>query len=160
MISMYEQMEQFSYDNDIMICTHCLPEGLSGYCYLSSVNDIKVIALNKKLDTTAEKTCVLAEEIEHYISTPEDLFAAPQSVKNKFERLARFNSIKKLMPFDKLIGARLRSINDACDLADYLDITLEFLISGLMAYKEHYGFSVSYRNFTICFDPFNIEKAS
>jgi hypothetical protein len=159
MISMYEQMEQLAYNNDIMIITHCLPDKLSGYCYLSTDHGIKTITLNKKLSTTAEKACVLAEELEHYISTPEDLFIAPKPMQEKYESIARFNAVKKLMPLDKLIDARRRRLCDVYELADYLGITSEFLESGLKAYKVHYGSAVPYRDFIIYFDPFNVEKA-
>lgn len=156
MVSEYERLEQFAFDNDILLLTGRLP-GLSGFYYLNMEYGIKSITLNTALDTTAKRISVLAEELEHYISTPEDLFAAPKEIRDKYERIARFAAIQRLIPFDKLI--KCRALCDIYELADYLDITPEFLMSGLLAYKEHYGRSVSYMDFTINFDPFYIEKA-
>ena len=153
----YEQMEQFTYDNGIVLLFDYLPNNLSGFYYANSNYGFKSITLNRKLDTTSIKTCVLAEEIEHYISTPEDLFTASKSIQEKYEYIARFNAIKRLMPFEKLVETR--RFCDIYELADYLNITFEFLEFGLKAYKEHYGLSVSYRDFIIFFDPFDVEKA-
>ena len=157
MISEYERLEQFAYDNDILLLTGRLP-GLSGFYYLNTEYGIKSITLSASLDTVAQKTCILAEELEHYVSTPQDLFTAPNAVRDKYENIARFAAIRRLMPFEKLL--RCRAFCDIYEMADYLNITPEFIAAGLLAYKEHYGYSVLYRGYTIHFDPFSIKKTS
>lgn len=157
MISEYERLEQFAYDNDILLLTGCLP-GLSGFYYLNTEYGIKSITLSRSLDTTAKKTCILAEELEHYISTPQDLFTAPKDLRDKYENIARFAAIRRLMSFDKLIKCRI--LCDIYEMADYLNITPEFIATGLLAYKEHYGYSVLYRGYTIRFEPFSVQRAS
>jgi Zn-dependent peptidase ImmA (M78 family) len=158
MVSDYEKMEQFVYDNDILLLYGRLPNDMSGFYYQNSNCGIKSITLSTKLDTTAKRICVLAEELEHYVTTPVDLFYATKYLRDKLENIARFNAVKKLMPFNKLIDARRRSC-DIYELADELNVTVEFLVYGLAAYKEHYGLTVSYKDFIISFDPFKVDKA-
>ncbi|MGE5494579.1 MAG: hypothetical protein ACM3S4_04680 [Burkholderiales bacterium] len=108
MVSDYEKMEQFVYDNDILLLYGRLPNDMSGFYYQNSKCGIKSITLSTKLDTTAKRICVLAEELEHYFTTPVDLFYATKYLRDKLENIARFNAVKKLMPFNKLIDARRR----------------------------------------------------
>jgi hypothetical protein len=157
MINELELMEQFAYDNDIKLLTDSLPGNISGFCYSNSEFTLKTITLNSNLVTTAEKTCVLAEEIEHYITTPFDLFAAPKHLQDKFERLARFNATKRLIPFDKLIEARRMNIRCPYELADFLNITIDFLFQGTSLFREHYNGHVIHKGFRINFSPFFIE---
>lgn len=160
MVSEYERMEQFAYECDILLLTGKLPCNLAGHCYLNSEFGIKSIILNASLDTSAKRTCVLAEELEHYLSTPGDLFNAPPCIQDKYERIARLGAAKKLIPFDKLIRARSADVDNIYDLAGYLNVSPDFLIMSLNLYKEQYGLSVTYRGYIIYFDPLNIEKAS
>ena len=159
MLNHLEQMEQFAHENNISLFIDSLPKEMSGFYYRNVKYGIRSITLSNNLDTTAEKICILAEELEHFISTPEDLFVASHSVREKYEKMARFCAVKRLMPFEKLINAKLLSINNSFELADYLNITVDFLQAGIKAYKDHFGLSVPYKDFIIYFDPFDIEKA-
>lgn len=159
MISAYELMEQFIYDNNILLLSDSLPSDIHGYYHQNCEYGIKSIILSSRLDTTAKRICVLAEEIEHFLTTPVDLFCAPKYLREKYEKTARYNAVKKLMPFEKLIDIKRRKLFDIYEFAEHLNITVEFLLSGLNVYKERYGNSVSYKDYIIYFDPFNIEKA-
>lgn len=159
MISEYERMEQFVHDNGILLLTDSLPNEMSGYYYLNTEYGLKTITMNSNLDTTAKRIGVLAEELEHYLITPVDLFTAPKYLRDKYESAARLNAVKRLMPFERLIDVSRRSICDIYELADYLGVTLEFFESGLIAYKEYYGYSASYKDYIIYFDPFRVAKA-
>ena len=157
MLSEYEVMEQFAYENDIKLLSDSLPADLSGYYYSNSDFGLKTITLNSMLQTTAEKTCVLAEEIEHYLTTPMNLFNAPHLLQNRFERIARINATKRLIPLSRLIEAKNSAITNQYDLAEFLNITYEFLDQGLTLYKENYNGWVLYKGYKIGFDPLLIE---
>jgi len=159
MISTYEQLEQLAFDINIKLQTDFLPNGMSGYYYLNTEYDVRAVTVSNRLETIVQKTCVLAEELEHFISTPEDLFTASKQMQSKYENIARFNAVKRLIPFEKLVEAKSHRFCDIYELADHLNVTPEFLEFGLVAYKEHYGASVSYRGIVIHFDPFYIRKA-
>lgn len=157
MINEFERMEQFAYDNDIKLLTDSLPDDLSGLCYLSTEYNLKTITLSTALRTEAEKTCVLAEEIEHYITTPLNLFTSSKQMQNKFERIARLNATKRLIPFDKLVEAHRRSIRCVYELADFLNVTFKFLYQGITLYSEYYSEGVVHKGFRISFNPLFIE---
>ncbi len=71
----------------------------------------KVIALNKNIDTTAEKNCILAEELGHYHTTAGNILDQKQLHNRKQERLARAWSYKRLVPLDKLVEAYKQGIH-------------------------------------------------
>ncbi len=158
MLNEFEVMEQFAYDNDIKLLSDSLPADLLGFYYANTAYGLKTITLNSRLQTAAEKTCVMAEEIEHYITTPMNLFSAPKPLQNKFERIAKLNATKRLIPFDKLIEAHRRYIKCPYELADFLNVTVEFLDQGIALYKEHYNGWAAYKGFFINFDPFLIKS--
>jgi Zn-dependent peptidase ImmA (M78 family) len=65
----------------------------------------KVIALNKNLETTAEKCCVLAEELGHYYTSAGNILDQSKIENRKQERRARTWAYQKLVPLDKLVLA-------------------------------------------------------
>lgn len=157
MLTEYERMEQFAFDHNIKIITGSLPDELSGYYYSNSKHNLVAITLNKNLKTTAEKTCTMAEELGHYFSTPFDLFG-PNDLLDKYEKKARWKAAKILISIDKLIKAKYDGVQNKYELAEYLNVTEEFLEQSLDLFKEYYGSCFRYNEYLINFDPLNIKK--
>jgi len=158
MLSEYEIMEQFAYINEIDILIDSLPENLSGYFYSNTEHGVKTITLDATLSTLTERTCILAEEIEHYLTTPVDLFSAPKTLQQRFERIAKFNATKRLIPFEKLIKANEAAISNMYELAEYLDVTIDFLEQGIRLYREHFSNVLQYHEYVIRFEPLSIKR--
>lgn len=158
MYSEYERMEQFAYDHDIKLIISSLPEQLSGYYYSNSDLDLISITLSSLLETTVQKTCILAEELEHYFTTPDNLFASSKINRDKYECKARFGAARRLIPFDKLIKAKAAGIRNRYELAEYLNVTEPFLEQGIESFKKQYGPHIKYKDYMIYFDPLDIIK--
>lgn len=112
----------------------------------------RVIAINKHIETTAEKTCILAEELGHYYTTVGNILDQKKITNRKLERRARAWAYRRLVPLDKLVKAYKEGIRTKHELAEYLDITERFLCDALKYYKEKYGMYYRQGKYWICFD--------
>ncbi|MCX4316575.1 MAG: ImmA/IrrE family metallo-endopeptidase [Lachnospiraceae bacterium] len=115
------------------------------------------IALNKNIETSTEKACILAEEIGHY-------HTAAGNILNQGERgdiANRKQEYKgRLWAYDNQIG--LMGIISACkahkqtlyEMADYLNVTELFLKEALERYREKYGVCTTVDNYIVYFIPY------
>lgn len=115
-----------------------------------------VIWINKLLPTLIEKYCVLAEEIGHHHTTTGDILDLSSIENCKQELRARSWAYKRLIPFSKIIQAHSLHIANRFELAEFLNVTEEFLDDALNWYKSKYGLYVSIDNFTVCFEPLGV----
>ncbi|NLZ54543.1 MAG: ImmA/IrrE family metallo-endopeptidase, partial [Thermoanaerobacteraceae bacterium] len=116
----------------------------------------KVIAISRHIDTTAEETCILAEELGHYYTSAGNILDQKQLSNRKLERRARAWAYKKLVPLDKLIEAYKAGVRSRFELAEYLQVTEKFLDEALKYYKEKYGMYYRLGKYWICFEPLGI----
>ena len=117
-----------------------------------------VIAINKNIETSAEKTCVLAEELGHYYTSVGNILDQTKITNRKLERMARAWAFQKLVPLDKLVEAYKEGIRTKHELAEYLDVTEQFLCDALKYYKEKYGMYCRVGKYMICFKPIRVLK--
>ena len=113
----------------------------------------KRIAIRKDIDSTIEKSCVLAEEIGHYMTTSGDIVDINDVDGQKQEYRARlygYNIKIGLMGIVKAIQSGCHSLHD---VAVYLDVTEEYLLDALDCYKSKYGKCTAIDNYIIFFDP-------
>lgn len=112
------------------------------------------IALNKnKLITLSEKTCTLVEEIGHHRYTVGDIIDLNNLDNAKQEHKARLYSYNRLIGLKGLIDARLAGCESKHEVADYLNVTDNFLENAIQCYKSKYGISTKVDNYTIFFEP-------
>lgn len=93
------------------------------------------IAIRKNIETSAEKNCVLAEELGHH-----------------------YTSVGNILNMDKtnnrkLIDAFEHHCQNLFESAEYLNVTEEFLSDTINAYKNKYGNYVQCGDYTITFNP-------
>lgn len=93
------------------------------------------IWINKDL-STAEKACILAEEIGHYETSVGDILDQKDIGNAKQEYRARAWAYKKMIPFDVLIKALSLGYTQVYDMAEHLSVDEQFLRDCL----QHYGF--------------------
>lgn len=110
------------------------------------------IWINKR-QTAIEKNCVLAEELGHYHTSSGNILDQNKYVNIKQEKVARNWAYKKLVPLPKIIQAHKAGISNKYELADYLNVTEQFLDEAINRYKEKYGVSKNIEDVTIQFDP-------
>ena len=86
----------------------------------------KDIYLRKDMNT-AEKSCVLAEELGHYYTTVGDILDMNVSENRKQERQARLWGYNRVIGLFGLIRAYEHGCKDKYEIAEYLDVTEEYL---------------------------------
>ena len=112
-----------------------------------------VIALASSIETDAERSTVLAEELGHHHTTYGNILDMHNVSNRKQELRAR------LWAYDKLIGLTgiLRAYKHGCsslhEVAEFLDVTEEFLSESLAAYRRRYGCYTKLDNYVIYFEP-------
>lgn len=111
-----------------------------------------VIALSTRIETTNEKKCVLAEELGHHHTTNGNILDK-SIVSIKREKIARNWAYSKLIRILDLIDAFEHGIQGRHDLADYLEVTEEFLDNTITYYRNKYGTHYQIDNFIIIFEP-------
>lgn len=112
----------------------------------------KDIYLRKDMNT-AEKSCVLAEELGHYYTTVGDILDMNVSENRKQERQARLWGYNRVIGLFGLIRAYEHGCKDKYEIAEYLDVTEEYLEDCIDCYRDKYGKHKIVDNYTIYFIP-------
>ena len=112
-----------------------------------------VIAVNKDIETQKEKSCVLAEEIGHDRTSYGDILDQNDIMNRKQEYRARLYGYNLKVGLTGLIRAYEESCRNLYEMAEYLDVTEEYLRNALQCYKSKYGECVSIDNYLIYFEP-------
>lgn len=110
------------------------------------------IAIRKGL-STAQKKCVLAEEISHYLINVGDILDQTNTSNRKQEHLARMKAYNKLVGLQGIVSAYKAGCKSAYEMAEYLDITEEFLNDAIQKYTSKYGVYTILDNYVIYFIP-------
>lgn len=115
------------------------------------------IAIRKDIDTEVEKSCVLAEELGHYYTSSGNIIDMQDVQNRKQERRARLWAYNKMITMDKIAEACEYGCRNRYEIAEYLDVTEEFLQEAIDSYKQIYG--TTYHqcgDYLICFEPLGI----
>ncbi len=142
----YEELLMESEKENLIIREKNLP-GYKGRIYKNR------IAIRQNL-TTTEKACILAEELGHHHTTVGNILDQSDPGNRKQELRAR------LMAYDKMIGliGIVRAYQHRCqnltDMAEYLEVTEEFLKEALEQYRRKYGQKAEVDNYIIIFEPY------
>lgn len=116
------------------------------------------IGISKSIPTMAEKACILAEELGHYLTSYGNILDQSVASNHKQECRARAWAYERLVTLDKLISAYETGIRNWYELSEFLDVTDEFLREAIKYYKEKYGLYHIIENYIIYFDPLGIYK--
>ncbi len=111
------------------------------------------IAIRMDMDTFTEKACVLAEELGHHYTSVGNIIDQ-SSVDNRKQELRA-----RMWAYNKQIGLLgiAKSYEHGCrskhEMAEYLEVTEEFLNEALERYRQKYGVYTSIDNYIIYFEP-------
>ncbi|QMU86157.1 ImmA/IrrE family metallo-endopeptidase [Latilactobacillus sakei] len=108
-----------------------MPAGVDGLCIGKTI----IINANR---TRTEQAQTLVEEISHQEISVGDILNPNDIESAKQETIARRRSFNRLVPLDKLVAAYWQSTNEF-ELADHLEVTVEYLFDVLGYYREKYG---------------------
>lgn len=112
-----------------------------------------VIALNKNIETNAEKTCVLAEELGHHYTAKGNIIDQSSTANRKQELRGRIHAYNRQVGLLGIIDAYNHHCQSLAESAEYLGVTEEFLNDALIYYKGKYGIYTTIDNYAIIFEP-------
>lgn len=110
------------------------------------------IAVEKAL-TDKEKGCILAEEIGHHLTSVGNILDQRSTVNRKQEHKARAVGYDIKIGLSGLIGAYEAGCRKKYEVAEYLDVTEEYLDDALQYYREKYGVFAKLNDYIIYFEP-------
>lgn len=113
------------------------------------------IAIRKNIPTV-EKACVLAEELGHHYTTVGNILYQDSTEKRKQEMRARIIAYNKMIGISGLLNSYQAGCTNRYEIADYLNITEEFLCDALTYYKSKYGTCTVLDNYMIYFEPLGV----
>lgn len=114
------------------------------------------IAIKKDLENTAEKACILAEELGHYYTTIGNILDQGKYENRKQERRARAWAYERLVSLTSLIEAAKQGIRNRYELAEYLGVSERFIEEAAQYYKEKYGIYHEIGNYIVYFEPLGV----
>lgn len=149
---MFEQLLREAEAQGVEVVTPPLAGNIKGlYCD-------NVIAINQNIQTTAEKTSVLAEELGHHYTSCGHIIDT-RSVNNvKQEWRARIWAFERLVSLPRLVEASYKGISTRYELSEYLDVPEWFLVQALSYYKSKYGVSCRIGDHIVYFDPLMVKR--
>ena len=151
-VNKYEELLQQASDAGVRVYT----APLSDHDGLYSDG---VILISDSLRTTAEKTCVLAEELAHHYTACGDI-TGTSALAIKQEIQGRRAAHEILVPIEKLVEALTSGFcRSRYELAEYLEVTEEFLNEALEQYRLKYGPYVKVEGVLLFFSPFGVLKS-
>lgn len=117
----------------------------------------KKIGLRQDLHKN-EKTCILAEELGHYHTAVGDFTDQTKLENLKKERLGRAWAYERLLPLNRIIEAGQAGIEGRHAVAEFLEVTEEFLQEAISYYQRKYGIHTVHNGYMIFFEPLQIIK--
>ena len=111
------------------------------------------VAIRKDIPTSIEKTCILAEELGHYYTSSGDILDQQDISNRKQERHARVWAYDLLIGLSGIVKAYRHGCSNLYEMADYLEVTEEFLRDALERYRQKYGIYTTIDHHIIYFEP-------
>ena len=111
------------------------------------------IALSDNLKTTIEKACVLAEELGHHYTSVGNILDMTDVQNRKQERQARLNGYNRMIGLMGIIRAYEAGCTNRFEIAEYLEVTEEYLQECIDCYRDKYGTMKQLDNYIIYFIP-------
>lgn len=146
-----ELLEQEAFNSNVKVHNFYLGEENLKGLYLDGN-----VAINTTVDNSAERSCVLAEELGHHYTSSGNILDLSETQNRKQERTARIWAYNKQIGLKGLVNAYEHGCRNRHEIAEYLEVTEPFLLEALNFYKEKYGVYTEIDNYIIYFEPLGI----
>lgn len=147
-LNRYEKLQHEAFNDNVKIYDYYLgDENLKGFYIDGNV------AINTSVNTSIEKACVLAEELGHHYTTVGNILDLSDAQNRKQERQARIWAYNKQIGLRGLIMAYEKGCKSRYEIADYLEVTEEFLEEAINCYRDKYGVCATVDNYIVYFIP-------
>lgn len=111
------------------------------------------IAINENIETFKERACVLAEELGHHHTSVGNILNQTIASNRKQERQARLWAYDKQIGLNGLIRAYEHGCKNRYEIAEYLEVTEQFLEEAILEYREKYGLCTTVGKYLVYFIP-------
>lgn len=142
----YEQLLSSSGENIIVVEKNFKSQA-KGLCKGNK------IGISKAISTSTEKACILAEELGHYYTTVGNILDQSSVSNRKQELRARMWAYNRQIGLLGIIKSYEYGCRNLYDMAEYLEVTEEFLKDALERYRQKYGMYTAVDNYIIYFEP-------
>ncbi len=142
----YEQLLSSS-DENIVIIEKNFRSKAKGLCKGNK------IGISKDIKSINEKACVLSEELGHHYTSAGNIIDLQDTMNRKQECRARLWAYDKMIGLVGIINAFNANCRNRHEIAEFLDVTEEFLNDALECYKKKYGICKIVDNYVIYFIP-------
>ncbi|MGL4053661.1 ImmA/IrrE family metallo-endopeptidase [Staphylococcus haemolyticus] len=115
------------------------------------------IYINKDRDTST-KLETLAEEIAHHEITYGNILDSSKTMNRKYELKARRLANEILISLNDIIEAFKYGVHNLFELAEYLEVTEEFILNTIQHYKKKHGLVAQCGDYAIQFEPLRVFK--
>lgn len=143
-----EKLEQEAFEDSVKVHNYYLGEESLKGIYIDGN-----VAINTSVNSSAEKTCVLAEELGHHHTSVGDILDMTDIRNRKQERQARLWGYNKLIGLTGIINAFRAGCQSRHEIAEFLDVTEEYLQECIDCYRDKYGVYTAVDNYVIYFIP-------
>lgn len=143
----YEKLLDKSFSENITVIEKNLKSDSKGLCKGNR------IAINRTIETTKEKGCVLAEEYYHIKTTVGNILNQKDTWNRKQEFQARMHAYNELVGLLGIIKCFEAGCRNIYEMANYLDVSEDFLRESIAAYRNKYGVETIIDNYLIRFIP-------
>ena len=111
------------------------------------------IAIRRDLPSSVHKKCVLAEELGHYQTSVGRILKQSDTENQKQELKAREWAYDHQVGLTGIIDCYKAGCQTISEMAEYLEVTEEFLREALERYRQKYGIYTSIGHYIIYFEP-------
>ena len=143
-----EKLEQEAFEDKVRVHDYYLGEDSLKGIYIDGN-----VAINTSVSNSAEKTCILAEELGHHHTSVGDIINMTDAGNRKQERQARLWGYNKLIGLTGIINAFRAGCQRRHEIAELLDVTEEYLQECIDCYRDKYGVCTEVDNYIIYFIP-------
>ena len=146
-MNFYEELQEEACKDGIDVCDYSFSsERIKGlYCD-------GAIAIRQDM-TTAEKSCVLAEELGHHRMTVGNILNQYDVANRKQEHLARLWAYNRRIGLSGIIEGYRKHCHNLHELSECLEVSEEFLNEALECYRAKYGCYTEQDGYVIMFEP-------
>ncbi|MGF0107077.1 ImmA/IrrE family metallo-endopeptidase [Staphylococcus hominis] len=117
--------------------------------------DNGVILIDKNL-SNAKKLEILSEELAHHEITYGNILNVNDIQNKKYELKARRLSSERIITLKGIIDAFKHGVQNLYELANFFEVTEQFILETLDHYKKKHGYSVCCDGYIIQFEPLRV----
>lgn len=153
-INRFEQLLEVAHKENIPVVIKTFKSNSKGLC-----NGVK-IGISQKISTNSERASILAEELGHYYLTVGDITNQSDQNNRRQENKARKWAYLNTVDLSDIINAYKKGVRSTYEMAEYLEVTEEFLNECIKALGEKYGLYHTIDHYTVYFNPFGIYETT